>query len=37
MDKKHTNVVFCVLNLREASDCIKDEYPNLSLTLLQLA
>lgn len=37
MDDTKENVVFCVLNLQEASDCIKNIYPDLSTTLLKLA
>ena len=37
MDDTKENVVFCVLNLQEASDCIKSIYPDLSITLLKLA
>ena len=37
MDDTKENVVFCVLNLQEASDCIKNIYPDLSTKLLKLA
>ena len=37
MENDKTNIVYCILNLREASDCIKNQLPDLSLCLLKIA